>query len=134
MDILSTLSVHCTLHIIHCELQYAVGWSDFWRKLLGHSASCVWNCFWTPIPKCYILMLLFNLAQGLWKCWLLPLNGQNFVKNLLSLRQGVMWLMSSLGLLEAKYEEKVYKKIAFLWPFIGITNIAIIHKNNRHNS
>ena len=33
----------------------------------------MWNCFSTPIPKFYILMLLFNFAQGLIKFWLLPL-------------------------------------------------------------
>ena len=32
------------------------------------------NCCWTLIPKLHVLMLLFNLSQGLRKCWLLLLN------------------------------------------------------------
>ena len=44
----------------------------FLKKQIEHSSSCVKFFLGSPIPKFPFLVLPFNLAQGLCKCWLLP--------------------------------------------------------------
>ena len=68
----------------------------------------------TPITKFHILMLLFNLAQGPCKFWLLSYNGKKyFLQAFFKPGAGVMYY---LVLLEVKNEEKVKNIFVFLWP------------------
>ena len=55
--------------IANLQLYNVVEW--FLKKKMG-TRQVVQKFFWTPIPKSHILTLLLNLAQGLWKFWLLP--------------------------------------------------------------
>ena len=52
--------------------QCVLGWSDFWSRKKFDTFHAVPNCYKTPIPKFHYEMLLFGLAQGLWKfdCYL----------------------------------------------------------------
>ena len=55
-----------------------------------YTFNVVTNCCRTPVSTFHVFILLFNLSQGLGKCWLLPLNQhtQFFKKHFVSLRQG----------------------------------------------
>ena len=51
---------------------YIIGWSNLWRRRKLDTCHVVPNCFRTSILKFHFFTLLFNLAQGFRKCWLLP--------------------------------------------------------------
>ena len=79
------------------------------------------NCYRIPTPKCYFEMLLFGLAQGPWKCWLLP---YKIVQLLFYIFEGCTWRKRySLICLKEKNEEKLkifpkyYSFLRFLWIF-----------------
>ena len=84
------------------------------------------NCFRTPISKFhnpFLLFLLINLAQGLWKCWLTKMGKNNFLFTKKCEACPRAYSMSSLGLLSSKHEEKVKKK-SFFFHFKLITFLS----------
>ena len=77
------------------------------------------NCFRIPIPKCHLIMLLFNLAPGLKLCLPLPykISTHKKSKHLLSLRLGVM---SSLIFLKLKM-----KRNSIFVSFVQVKNVLV---------